>query len=196
MVTSPIDPITLATIEPVATSGLAVTLAYLALDRFRYRRSIEELAAQCHVKYSSDELLVAEENLGPWQEVVWLSRESKNGFKPSGFWGSLYKAIFRHHIDFLLITVLALLSGGALAIGVARSLHTWAWFEWTDSRTGAVLFFYICLIATGLPFLAMYGGHRCSIWGVRRVKYCDEQLLIYQRRQAIQVQPPGADELT
>lgn len=189
--TSLADPITLSTIEPVATSGLAVTLAYLALDRFRYRRAIEDAAINCHSKYEKDPGLTREAKFGVWNEIVWLARVSANGFRPAGFWGGIYRRIFRHHVDFFIITGLALLSAFALTVGVARNLHLWSWMEWADQPGAARVFFYVCLVATASPFLAMYGGHRCAQWGQARSAFCDEQLLIYQRAQAAAVQAPA-----
>jgi hypothetical protein len=177
----------------VATSGLAVTLAYLALDRFRYRSAIEGAARKCYEKFLADSEIPKETKLGVWNEVLWLVRESPNTHKPAGFWGGVYKALFRRHVDFLLVTVLALLSGAALSVGVARHLDTWSWLAWADRPAAALVFFYVCIIATAFPFLSMYGGHRCTRWGVERACYCDEQLLIYQNLQATEVRAPVAN---
>jgi hypothetical protein len=93
-------------------------------------------------------------------------------------------------VDFFVVTALALVAGFALAAGVARNLHLWSWMAWADAPVAAQIFFYFCLLATAFPFLAMYGGHRCAQWGVGRADYCNEQLLIYQKRQAGAVQAP------
>jgi hypothetical protein len=177
----------------MATSGLAVTLAYVVLDRFRYRREIEDAASVCYQKYSALPLVVGEKVPAYWKEVQWLCRKSSEKFKPAGFWGGVYKRLFRGQIDFGIIVALAIFSGGTLAVGVALNLHIWSGIRWANTATAARISFYICLLATTFPFLAMYGGHRCARWGRLRADFCDRELLLYQGREAAEVLPPLED---
>lgn len=184
---------TLASLEPIAGAGLAVTLAYLALDRFRYRNAVESCAKEYHKKYENDSELGKLKDLDVLNELRWLHRSDGNDFKPVGFHGTLYSAVFRKHLDVFIISALAVLAGFTLICGVALQIGTWSWLGWAGQSWAIQLFFYVCAAAIALPSISVLGGRSCKNWGVKRAQHCDGQVAKYQQAGAKRASAPDTE---
>jgi hypothetical protein len=187
--------VTLAVIEPLAGAGFAMSLAYLALDRFRYRTQIEAASRTALEKYDSEgdgtpdlpPSLLGNETVN---ELKWLCRKNCNGYVPKGWQITLYRCFFRRHTDVFAIVALGALSAFALSSGVALNLSRWAWFNGINNPVGAAIFFYFCLCALVVPPLLIWVGRYLSKWGAQRAIELDEQIAGIMKIRAGQTQEP------
>ena len=185
----------LGTIEPLAGAGFAMSLAYLALDRFRYRKDIEYSAHKALEKYDAEgdgtpdlpSALLKNEIVN---ELQWLCRKSCNGYTPKGSQIVLYRYLFRRQFDVGLITVLGAMSALTLALGVAFGLSRWQVLVTLDKPTAVGLFFYICFFAMAVPPFAIAAGRYITKWCVKRAGELDQQIAAMMTLGVDQVQAP------
>lgn len=171
----------MATIEPVAGAGFAMSLAYLALDRFRYRSAVENTAKKALEKYDKEgdgipDLPDSLNNNETVNELKWLCRKDCNGYSPKGWQITLYQYVFRQHHDVILVIALGIIATFTLVSGVAFSLNRWQWFAGANSPTSVAFFFYLCFASLCTPPLLIWGGRYLTIWGVKRVNELDMQI--------------------
>lgn len=162
-------------LEPIAGAGLAVSLAYLALDRFRYRDSVERYAINKHQNLLA-EGQGEEDTVEVVKDLQWLCRKDCNGHIPRGFGASFYHYFFRNKLDEFLIAFLGLVAGAALVSGVAINLGRWWIITMIDSQWLSGLLFYGCVAALGVPAIAVLCGRRSVAWGHRFANHCEGEI--------------------
>ncbi len=156
-------------------------LAYLALDRFRYRREVEQAADEGLATLDQEgdgkpDPPQSIENNDAILELKWLARKNCNGFKPSGFWAWIYAVLFRREVDVGITILLGTLSALTLATGVAMKIERWAFIGGLDAEPWIGRSFYICLAATTFPPICVYLGRHLIKWGTARSKHLDNQI--------------------
>jgi hypothetical protein len=179
-------------IEPVAGAGLAVSLAYLALDRFRYRDDVERYA-------QNKKTLLANEGDADTLEVVndlrWLCREDCNGHTPRGSLAHFYHYVFRSKADEVLIALSALWAAFTLAAGVAFNLGTWDFLLVLNRPPIANSMFAGCLFALGFPAFAVLCGRKCVTWGKSFADHCESEIAKIHKRSAQQATVPSISSM-
>lgn len=158
-----------------------MSLAYLALDRFRYRSAIEKAAKIALDKYDAEgdgtpDLPSSLHGNETVNELKWLCRKDCNGYVPKGWQIAIYRYVFRRHADVFGITLLGTLAAFALACGVAFSLSRWTFLKGIDTPFGAGVFFYASLGALIIPPALIWGGRFLTKWGAKRSIELDEQI--------------------
>ena len=179
-----------ATLEPIAGAGLAISLAYLALERFRYRRDVETVSSVLHEKYENDAQLGEDQTLEHLQELKWLCRRPCNGHSPSGAWAWFYGVFFRRHFDIWLVTLLAVMSAFILVQGVAGLIGVTAKFTYGPALKLAFLF---CFLAMSIPGGAVLLGRWTRAKAIERAHKCDDQIAHALKISAKEAQPPRFD---
>ena len=185
----------LAAIEPLAGAGFAMSLAYLALDRFRYRKEIETYAKKALDKYDAEgdgtpdlpPALMKNETVN---ELQWLCRKQCNGYAPKGVKIAFYRFLYRKQGDVVTITALGAIAAAALAIGVALGLSRWQRFTALDDPVFVGIFFYICLFAMALPPLSIALGRHLTKWCIERASVLDKQIADIMALGVSQAQAP------
>jgi hypothetical protein len=173
----------------MAGSGLAIALSYLALERFRYRRDVEEVAIKLHEKYENDAVLSDEDTLEHLNELKWLCRKSCNGHQPSGFLIGLYGCMFRSHGDIFIVSGLAVICAVALVVGTAGAANL---ISEITQRWVILAAFFAALAAMILPAAAIVMGLRCKRCGIARAILCDRQvaLMLTMAARKAELTPP------
>lgn len=185
----------LGAIEPLAGAGFAMSLAYLALDRFRYRKEIESAAKRALDKYDAEgdgtpdlpPALMTNETVN---ELQWLCRKQCNGYAPKGLNIALYRYLYRKQGDVFTITVLGAMSAVALAAGVAFSLSRWQSIKILDKPLSIGILFYVCFFAMALPPLSIALGRHLTKWCIGRSTTLDQQIAAIMTIGVDQAQAP------
>jgi hypothetical protein len=156
-------------------------LAYLALDRFRYRAEIERAAnvALGTLDKEGDgtpDPPPSLENNDQVLELKWLARKSCNGFKPNHPWLWTYSFFFRNEADVFGATILAFASAAVLALGVALKIDRWPWATKFNTEPWIGRSFYICLVAVIGPPMIVWLGRKIMQWSTRRCEHLDTQI--------------------
>jgi hypothetical protein len=157
----------------MAGAGLAISLAYLALERFRYRRDVEAVALKLHEKYENDARLGTDQTLEHLQELKWLCRKDCNGHVPNGVRAWVYRIFFRRHGDVGLISFLAAVAAAVLVQGVSGQAGITIRDVWDWVLNSA---FLACFAAMAIPGAAVLAGRWCRAWAVARAHKCDDQI--------------------
>lgn len=185
-------------LEPIAGAGLAINLAYLALDRFRYRMQIEPHAEEACCELDKKDKDGAFAELDQVRELHWLARRQAKPevlpFKPSSRGAHAYHVVFRHHWDIYFVVAGALLCGFTLSLGVALSLNRWLYFAPHVSVFSTGLLFYGCLLLGTVPAGCVWLGRKCVAWGRSRVRHCKEQFAVAIRSGAREIEAPTPSE--
>lgn len=175
----------------MAGAGLAVALAYLALDRFRYRDAVERCALQ---KYRDFESSGANDgSFEAMRDLRWLCRNEENGHTPRGFKANFYHYFFRNKLDEIIIAMVGALSGCTLIGGVALNADVAPLSLLAasiDSRWTCYLFFYACMMAIVLPAIAVLCGRGCVAWGSEFTDYCSNEINTVLKNSARQASIP------
>lgn len=175
----------------MAGAGLAVSLAYLALERFRYRSSIEWHAGQKKRQFATAN---DHDTVEVVKDLQWLCRAESNGHTPRGFGANFYHYAFRNKADEILIAFLACLAGFTLVTGVGITSNVWTWAKAIDTPRVAATLFYACFGALGLPAIAVLCGRRSVRWGRNFADHCEREITkIHQQsaRAAVAPVPPS-----
>lgn len=158
-----------------------MSLAYLALERFRYRDAVEDHAQkkERQIKNASDE-----DTLEVVNDLKWLCREDCNGHTPRGFWANLYRCVFRSKVDEFFIAFLALWSAFTLSTGVAFNLGIWDVLLFLNAPYVTYSFFAGCLFALGVPASAVLVGRKCVAWGAKFADHCESEIAKIHKQSA------------
>jgi len=185
-------------LEPLAGAGLAINLAYLALDRFRYRGQIEPVAERKCSKNDEEGSFDGFHDLDAVKELKWLARrETSEVFVPRGRGAIVYRYMFRKHQDVYFSIGAASICAFTLASGVALNVGRWQWSNLLLNPPIPGTLFYSCLLAVIIPATFVVLGRKCASWGADRIEYCTSQVAISlgalaQSARAPQVEPPPA----
>ena len=178
----------LPALEPISATALAINIAYLNLERFRYRKKIREPAREqlerLH-RFDGDFL----KNISKQDqtvELVWLAgiddADKNNPTSPPqrprsiGLWGWVYNLLFHQHIDLWLVGIMTAISLMALFIGPIHELNLAPWSEKYFAGTGAWVSWVVLLLCTLLPIAFVFMGRRVVKWGQGRVEHTGKQL--------------------
>lgn len=166
--------VTLAALDAVATAGLAVTLAYLALERFRYRAEVETVAFSTKKEVGAP--LEKENILDASNELRWFCREECNGHTPAGFIANAYHILYRNSFDVWLVSFGATICLLTLAIGCGLELGKFSFFEFLQGRAWISLIYWICILSSSLPVVLIWFGRKCRAWSISRMAHLKRQL--------------------
>jgi hypothetical protein len=184
-----LPPATLSALEPLAGAGVAIGLAYLALERFRYRRDVEAEATKLHEKYEKDSKLNAELGLEQLNELRWFCRTSCNGYSPKGWQATVYSVFFRSHGDVFIIAGLTAMSAAIMVVGVAGAAEI---MPQVTSRFMINVGFIVCMLAMAVPGVSVLTGRRNRFWAMARARECDHQVVIALQLSAREAEAPEA----
>ena len=170
-------------LEPLAGSSFAINLAYLFLERFRYRQNIRSQAQSLYDVLSNTAYFDNIEHLGEVELLRELSglRDNDNmGNDPLGeaeesepaerdisVTERIYKIIFKHHWDMKICRTLTVLSAVLLYFGVMHSVERHAYLApmfnepWEAHLWGEIL-----LASLVLPLALVITGN----WMVGKLK--------------------------
>lgn len=177
----------LSMLEPVATAGFAVCLAYLALDRFRYRSAVENGANKL-----KDEIGVAMEKenvLDASNELRWMCREECNGHSPIGFLANAYHLFYRNSLDIKLVSGGAVVCFSVLALGAGLEIGKLGFLSFLEGSGWIGALYWFCIASSVTPVASILFGRRCAKWGVQRTAHLKKQLEQVMSHQAQQAQP-------
>ena len=178
-------------LEPIAGAGLAINVAYLALDRFRYRRRIEPVAEEKCVLNDEQDAFEGFHDLDPVKELKWLARRvSSKDYVPRGRAAAAYRYGFRKHQDIFFAGSAASMCAFTVATGVALSVGRWEWAHFLTISPFPGVLFYACLASMIIPVGVVLAGRRCANWGRERIEHCTNQVAISLGNLAKQAQPP------
>lgn len=153
----------LPAVEPIAGAALALNLAYLNLDRFRYRKEIYKHACtQLDTLNGDKDQLDALPNGHSYKFITRLGtmpdpdKKESFGFDTrddsdhSGFWWFVYRYLFEKRQDMALCYFLTGIALIALILGVANNVGQWGSLTclfqgWVDTAGFYLLLF--CLVA-------------------------------------------------
>ncbi|WP_417824394.1 hypothetical protein [Thalassospira lucentensis] len=154
----------LTKLEPVLTIAFTLNLAYLGLERFRYRKAIREYvqSKMADLQNPSDRV----KSLKYYKNLARLSRLqdeggkllSRKGSNLPGLWGAIYAWWFECHIDVLVINVLATISAALLALGVAYELNVVTVGERFFVQDNVSLLYIAIVVMCFVPVLSVIGG--------------------------------------
>jgi hypothetical protein len=159
----------------MASAGLAITLSYLALERFRYRRDVEATALRLFEAYQGNAKLDCRDSLEHVNEIGWLCRRHSNGFKSKGLFAFIYRVFFRSHGDIIAVALLAIFSAVILVLGVAGGSDI---IQPLTSRWAILGGFGESAAALLVPAVSVLAGRRCCRWGIERAIACDRQIAV------------------
>lgn len=170
----------LPNLEPILGAAFALNLAYIGLERFRYRKKIREYARvtmgdlavnpPSHFPttsvYKSVHRLA---NLGDNERK--LFQKSKNG-DLTGKWSGVYEYLFECHQDRGLAVAAAFLSVAGLTLGVAHNIGI-TWLDWAFSTDWISYWFWLNVFFLALP-VTLVGLGRYAVAGAQT--FADKQV--------------------
>jgi hypothetical protein len=178
----------LIALEPLSGAALALCLAYLALERFRYRDTIQANAVEKlrDEQHTSDVV----HHTTAFGTLVWLAgsaappaciraceqaRENGNATKdraPSGFKATTYDWLFRIPLGEGIVAALAVIAFTVLFSGVCASAGIWTCFPTSIlSVLSPTTFLMLLLAGSVFPVLLVGLGRMCMTWSKR---YADD----------------------
>lgn len=171
----------LTTLEPIAGAGFAMSLAYLALDRFRYREVLEKAARDALSTLDTEgdgtpDPPLQIENNDQYLELKWLAHIDCNGFKPTTPWFHVYDWVYRDEDDVFFVSIFAFLSAFLLVVGVARGIMLWPIFEFLNKPILLTAGFYACVIAIVMPPVLVKLGRHIMELGKQRASHLEGQI--------------------
>ena len=169
----------------MAGAGLALNLAYINLERFRYRSKI-----RLHARKELERLKskggaeIPEEfiEIRNYKLVKYLSAlpdndadiakrgdksEEKNNEEvwPEGLWPKIYKYLFDKHQDRIFSFLMVIVSTFLLVVGVAHSIGHAQCISCLFSNEWILLSFYILVASVIFPMFFVMLGTRVVRWG-------------------------------
>lgn len=160
----------LGALEPLCGGALALCLAYLALDRFRYRSLIQQTAASKLTEdcYKTDGI----NQTTPFKTLAWLAGpiappeclDEKIAEAPSGLYPSLYAYLFKKPADEILIVLFSLITFFILIAGVCENANVWPGLVWLVSLLDFGYILSAMIVACVAPVLLVLAGRSCVKW--------------------------------
>jgi hypothetical protein len=169
----------LPTLEPMAGASLAINLAYLNLEKARYRAAIfkrakEEIQRLTEsVRKNSGESELPEYIVKSklFQQVARLAVDPDDAEAaktsaplPDKFWGKIFRMFFENHRDRRICYVLTAFSLAAFVFGTAHSFKHLMFFSCVSAGFGGYMFYYALLLGIGFPILFLFFGGRMMKW--------------------------------
>ncbi len=161
-------------LEPVCGAGFAVGVAYLNLERFRYRNKIRQQANKykTDLSKSSKYKKLEELNLDGVALISYLSglqdhdpmgdNNGKNQSKVpdnAGWACTVYNLFFRKHVDRKICLVTSFLSFCGLLLGVLYSSELTSWLKgFFDSPVGGWIAVVVLALCTAIPLMFVWMG--------------------------------------
>lgn len=191
-------------LSSLAETTLAINLAYLNLQRFRYREQIRQRASSELDALGSESVLpksILESD--QFKEILYLARlknndgldDTKNHKKifaasPSGGWAFLYRFIFANHQDLGAAIMLSIFSTLILLAGTAEGIHAAPYF--TKYATDGWALFYFVVLSMGLlfPMIFVLSGRRVVRKGCNHAVKAGKQLAALLADMAGKVEAP------
>lgn len=178
-----------ASLEPLAGAALAINLAYLGLQRFRYREKIRAAAESErkifeHAEKTAPENIKAMRYYAQLRDLCSLSNHdlddipgaNKDARINNGFWSAIYHHLYRKHRDRYIAYTGAGLAGVTLTTGVAVNIGTWSLASYLYSETSAPLWFYVLILACAAPISMVYVGRQIVFYAAGHAKECREEI--------------------
>ena len=171
-------------LEPGSTASLAINLAYLALDRFRYKTLINDEADEQLLKcdLSDDQT----KTMIQFRQLVYLSSKKNqdehkkwtNGNPaPPGNLAYAYHRLFNHNIDEIIISTFTVISFFLLYLGMAENERYLSFLIDTSYKEIIVsISFYFLFISTICPMAFVILGRACVNWASKLSKSMGEEL--------------------
>lgn len=175
----------------MAGAALAINLAYLNLERFRYRKKIREHAREVKERLSTDVNGESpHEGSELYQRVVRLSalpdeinykkKSTKGNLEvneswdmgevPGDIWWRIYRFLFERHQDRVIVFCTTGVSLVMFFLGTAHSVDHLSsiacWFE-----SGAI-WLYVVTAALVAPIILVFLGSQIVGWGTKHASWC------------------------
>lgn len=183
----------LATFEPIAGAALAINLAYLNLERFRYKRRMRRRAHQAleevfgksakvpeeckgTVSYKRlERLLDIKDHDGPDDPSA--KKKKKNGASLQSELGDMiFMYLFEWNFDFILSFIFAFAAAFVLIAGVAHGALYWEWSYGLATGWQASVVFYFLIFAMFFPVGFVGCGRLVVRWAEDLVTNCSAEL--------------------
>ena len=188
-------------LEPLAGASLAINLAYLNLNRFRYRSEVRKHAESTLNKLeaeASDRIAGSETaTTSLYHRLKWLAeklpdKELADGVVPAGFSSWAYRWLFKHNQDCVISIALAAYAGICLILGVASSIHYLVPDSiFTAGSFSLIASFWILLIGLLTPVFLVLAGRMSKNWGVKMANQSSSDLTKTLRDAAKNAPRPG-----
>lgn len=152
-------------LEPILGCSFALNLAYIGLQRFRYRRDIRDYAntelgdlainppENC-IDTSLYKSVVRLSSLGNDRKIF---RKSEQNADLSGFWSFIYECYFECHQDRILTIASASISAALLSLGVAHNIGV-SWFSSYFSDSNIFYWYLLVNFILILPVASVVAG--------------------------------------
>jgi hypothetical protein len=173
----------IAALEPLSAAALALCLAYLALDRFRYRNRIQSHAAS--ILQDSVRSIDGVAHTTAFGSLTWLAgQDAPNGClqacaeartngkplkdkPPLGFKSSAYNWLYKWPLAEFVIFGLAVFAFFALTSGVLVKSNVWAVVPLTVAGAMSIkLMLILLLLGCAFPATLVWLGRLCVDWGI------------------------------
>jgi hypothetical protein len=156
----------------MAGIGFALGLAYLNLERFRYRAKIRDFAAQSISRFNTEgvkEKGELQSGYGRIQRYATLANNGHTDRIPSnrivklgkGVWCAIYGWLFEFHSDRDFVGLFTFLAALTIVLGVAE--NTFAHLKPMQSPDAQKLFFWLALTSMLLPPFFVWIGNKVVV---------------------------------
>lgn len=149
----------LSELEPILGISFALNLAYIGLQRFRYRETIKKHAAQKLDELSDIPTQTCETDW--YKQILRLRALEKNDGSddantapekmPSEVWAHLYVALYEKHLDKKIVEGVAFICACLIFLGVAHELEHLSFTRPAFSSDYIVYWFWLVAIFAVLP---------------------------------------------
>jgi hypothetical protein len=170
-------PTVLPLLEPVAGLGLALGLAYLNLEKFRYRSQIRDKALkaleQLKVNGSTPEIFGNSPAYARIKTLAALPDNNENDQArqqkanvPDGFWNKTYRHLFEFHKDKNIVIFTSVASAVVLIVGVALQVGQLTFLECIFSPSIVKILFWVLAFSVMFPMALVRAGNKVveSMW--------------------------------
>lgn len=195
----------LPALAPLAAATLAANLAYLSLQRFRYRSEMREAASKELKQFGEAvQLPTSITSHDQYKELHYLAKLSNHDGKntqkaaavqrPKGVWAFMYFVLFEYHEDIVIVGLLTIFSIIILLGGVAHSINIWSWLLPYSHDGWTELWFWVLTLGTIAPASLVLLGRWVVRCGCARARHYGEQLGDLIKDLANRAAPPNTPE--
>lgn len=180
----------LANLEPLLATAFGVNIAYLSLERFRYRSKIRDHAKENLGRFKDGGSGVPSRLISNkwYKEVSRLASLGNNDSDlpkpksgpatlPDGRWPAVYAYLFEHHRDRKLCILLAFVLSALLLTGVAHQVFVLKPVRCFFTPSYIPITFWFGVVAAILPTIFMHLGSKVVRWGTHYSTECVDNLL-------------------